>query len=144
MILYCYGTKRICFIYTIYTLWFCVSDSWQKLFCLCGNSGSTCLSVASLLLLLLSHFSCVRLCVTHRVSSTTRLPCPWDSPGKNTGVGCHRLLRGLLYFKAILCWNVSSPKWKSIIFLRALFDDVIITLTRDIWVLCVLGHLEYL
>ena len=19
----------------------------------------------------------------------TRLPCPWDSPGKNTGVGCH-------------------------------------------------------
>ena len=23
----------------------------------------------------------------------TRLPCPWDSPGKNTGVGCHFLLR---------------------------------------------------
>ena len=22
----------------------------------------------------------------------TRLPCPWDSPGKNTGVGCHFLL----------------------------------------------------
>ena len=22
----------------------------------------------------------------------TRLPCPWDSPGKNTGVGCHCLL----------------------------------------------------
>ena len=21
----------------------------------------------------------------------TRLPCPWDSPGKNTGVGCHFL-----------------------------------------------------
>ena len=22
----------------------------------------------------------------------TRLLCPWDSPGKNTGVGCHALL----------------------------------------------------
>ena len=23
----------------------------------------------------------------------TRLPCPWHSPGKNTGVGCHFLLQ---------------------------------------------------
>ena len=23
----------------------------------------------------------------------TRLHCPWDSPGKNTGVGCHLLLQ---------------------------------------------------
>ena len=23
----------------------------------------------------------------------SRLPCPWDSPGKNTGVGCHFLLQ---------------------------------------------------
>ena len=23
----------------------------------------------------------------------TRLPCPWDSPGKNSGVGCHFLLQ---------------------------------------------------
>ena len=27
----------------------------------------------------------------------TRLPCPWDSPGKNTGVGCHFLLQFLPY-----------------------------------------------
>ena len=25
---------------------------------------------------------------------STRLLCPWDSPGKNTGVGCHFLLQG--------------------------------------------------
>ena len=25
----------------------------------------------------------------------TRLLCPWDSPGKNTGVGCHFLLQGM-------------------------------------------------
>ena len=23
----------------------------------------------------------------------SRLPCPWDSPGENTGVGCHFLLQ---------------------------------------------------
>ena len=26
----------------------------------------------------------------------TRLLCPWDSPGKNTGVGSHSLLQGVL------------------------------------------------
>ena len=25
----------------------------------------------------------------------TRLPRPWDSPGKNTGVGCHFLVQGM-------------------------------------------------
>ena len=25
----------------------------------------------------------------------TRLLCPWDSPGKNTGVDCHFLLQGI-------------------------------------------------
>ena len=45
-----------------------------------------------LLLLLLSRFSRVRLCATHR-RQPTRLPRPWDSPGKNTGVGCHLLLQ---------------------------------------------------
>ena len=29
---------------------------------------------------------------THRWQPT-RLPCPWDSPGKNTRVGCHFLLQ---------------------------------------------------
>ena len=43
-----------------------------------------------LLLLLLSHFSRVGLCATHR-RQPARLPHPWDSPGKNTGVGCHFL-----------------------------------------------------
>ena len=29
----------------------------------------------------------------------TRLPCPWDSPGKNTGVGCYCLLQFLILFE---------------------------------------------
>ena len=50
------------------------------------------------LLLLLSHFSRVRLCATpqtaaHRLwGAIDRLSRPWGSPGKNTGVGCHCLL----------------------------------------------------
>ena len=43
-----------------------------------------------LLLLLLSHFSRVQLCATPQ-TAVTSLPHPWDSPGKNTGVGCHFL-----------------------------------------------------
>ena len=43
-------------------------------------------------MLLLSHFSRVRLCATPQTAAT-RLPRPWDSPGKNTGVGCHFLLQ---------------------------------------------------
>ena len=31
--------------------------------------------------------------VRPRRQKPTRLPCPWDSPGKNTGVGCHFLLQ---------------------------------------------------
>ena len=31
--------------------------------------------------------------VRPRRRQPTRLCCPWDSPGKNTGVGCHFLLR---------------------------------------------------
>ena len=36
--------------------------------------------------------SCPILCDPHRWQPT-RLLCPWDSPGKNTGVGCHFLLQ---------------------------------------------------
>ena len=41
-----------------------------------------------LLLLLLSHFIVSDSVRPHR-RLPTRLPRPWDSPGKNTGVGCH-------------------------------------------------------
>ena len=36
--------------------------------------------------------SCPTLCDPHGLQPT-RLPRPWDSPGKNTGVGCHFLLQ---------------------------------------------------
>jgi len=43
----------------------------------------------------------------------TRLPCPWDSPGNNTGVGCHFLLQCMKVESesevAQSCLTVSDP-----------------------------------
>ena len=48
--------------------------------------------VLLLLLLLLSRSSRVRLCATPETAAH-QAPRPWDSPGKNTAVGCHFLLQ---------------------------------------------------
>ena len=44
-----------------------------------------------------------------------RLLCPWDSPGKNIGVGCHALLQEIfltqgsnLHFLCLLHWPAGS------------------------------------
>ena len=42
----------------------------------------------------LSHCSCVRLFATSWTVAAGFL-CPWHSPVKNTGVGCHALLQGI-------------------------------------------------
>ena len=45
----------------------------------------------------------------------TRFLCPWDFPGKSTGVGCHFLLQGIFLTQGsnpcvpcLLCWQVDS------------------------------------
>ena len=54
-------------------------------------------------------FDCVHACSVASVVSDSvwpyglqpaRLLCPWDSPGKNTGVGCHAFLQGIFPTKA--------------------------------------------
>ena len=64
---------------------------------------------------------CCCCCVTSVVSDSvrphrrqpTRLPRPWDSPGKNTGVGCHFLLQCMKVKSesevAQLCPTLSDP-----------------------------------
>ena len=44
-------------------------------------------------------FSCIRLFAT-LWTVAHQAPCPWDSPGKNTGVGCHALLQGIFLTQA--------------------------------------------
>ena len=44
----------------------------------------------------------------------TRLPRPWDSPVKNTGVGCHFLLqcmKGKGKVKLLSCVQLSATPW---------------------------------
>ena len=59
----------------------------------------------------LSHISCVRLLRLYGLQPT-RLLCPWDSPDKNTGVGCHAFLQGIFLTQgsnlALLHWQVGS------------------------------------
>ena len=44
--------------------------------------------------LVVQSLSLVRLLQPHGLQPV-RLLCPWDSPGKNTGVGCHFLFQGI-------------------------------------------------
>ena len=43
----------------------------------------------------------------------SRLFCPWDSPGKNTGVGCHFLLQGIFPTQGL---NPGLPHCKLILY----------------------------
>ena len=66
----------------------CSETSFSPLsFCVCllvcVNHGGCCCKVASV----------VSNSVQPHRRQPTRLPCPWDSPGKNTGVVCHFLLQ---------------------------------------------------
>ena len=44
----------------------------------------------------------------------TKLPHPWDSPGKNTGVGCHFLLQGIFSTQGS---NLGLPRCRQTLFL---------------------------
>ena len=59
---------------------------------------------------------CVCVCVcthvhTHRLQPV-RLLCPWDSPGKNTGMGCHAFFQRIFLTQglklSLLHWQVGS------------------------------------
>ena len=58
------------------------------------------------------HMLYTNVCVSHSVMSDslwshslypTRLPYPWDSPGKNTEMGCHALLQGIFLTQGSNC-----------------------------------------
>ena len=98
----------------------------------------------------LSRFSRVWLYVILRTVESTRLLCPWDSPGKNTGVGCHFLLQGVfltqrsnLHLLRLLHWQAGAltlaPPRKYLIFAIFILDmHVQFIKTRST---CVLIHL---
>ena len=71
-------------------------------------------SFSPVLLLLLSRFSSVPLFATPW-TQPTRLLCPWDFPGMNTGIGYHALLQRIFptqglnsHLLHLLHWQVGS------------------------------------
>ena len=59
--------------------------------------------------------SCLTLC--NPMDGSPPGSCPWDSLGKNTGVGCHALLQGIFptqgsnpHLLGLLHWQAGSPK----------------------------------
>ena len=61
------------------------------------------------MLLLLSPFSRVQLCATPQMAAH-QAAHPWDSPGKNTGVGCHFLLQ-CMKVKSLSRVRPSATPW---------------------------------
>ena len=81
-----------------------------------GLSSFCCLSVSTLTLLgrefshpqmenVCMHAKLVQLCLTLHPCGLypTSVLCPWDSPGKNTEVGCHAILQQMENILP-LCW----------------------------------------
>ena len=63
------------------------------------------------MLLLLSPFSRVQLCATPQTAAH-QAPGPWDSPGKNTGVGCHFLFQCMkVKVKSLSCVRLLGTPW---------------------------------
>ena len=78
-----------------------------------------------------THAKSLRLCLTlcNTIGYSLQLLCPWDSPGKNTGVDGHVFLQGLfqtqrlnLHLLHMLHWRVGSLPLAPLI--AALFTKV--------------------
>ena len=93
-----------------------ISGTWKPLVVL------PCLEFHVCRIIYVSGFCCCCCCWVISVVSdsvrphrrqSTRLPRPWDSPGKNTGVGCHFLLQCMKVKSesevAQLCLTLSGP-----------------------------------
>ena len=60
---------------------------------------------------MLSHFSCVWLFKSYGLKPI-RLLCPWDFPGKNTGVGCPAFLQGIFLTKGLNIHLLCLLNWQ--------------------------------
>ena len=96
----------------------CLTKKWKSLVYILKDINLRCIIC---LIFKYSNHSCCCCYVTSVVSDSvwhhrwqpTRLPHPWDSPGKNTGTGCHFLLQCLKVKNesevSQLCPTLSDP-----------------------------------
>ena len=61
---------------------------------------------------MLNCFSYIQLCAALWTVAHSLL-CPWDSPGRNTGVGCHAFLQGLNPWSLARGFFTTSATWKA-------------------------------
>ena len=82
----------------------------------------------------------------------SRLLCPWDSPDKNTGVGCHALLQGIFptqglnpHLLCLLHWQVDylppEPPEKPITVLESLSNKNSVLIQKSE---CTMQYVNYL
>ena len=66
-------------------------SNWTELNWMCKSTESLCCTMVNVCMV--NRFCCVQLFATLWITAR-QFFSPWDSPGKNTGVGCHALLQG--------------------------------------------------
>ena len=54
--------------------------------------------------------------------------CPWNSPGKNTGVGCHSLLQGIFLTQG---WNLGQLHFRQIFFYCLSYQGTVLGVTKS-------------
>ena len=81
-----------------------------------------------------THTKSLQSCLTLQPSELwpSRLLCPWDSPGKNPGVGCRALLQGIFPTQRsnplLLHWQVGSwplATWETRVLYSPSFTEII-------------------
>ena len=78
------------------------------------NSGVIKIKEAEIIAKTAAAAKSLQLCPTLRPQrwQPTRLPRPWDSPGRNTGVGCHFLLQCMkVKVKSFSCARLLATPW---------------------------------
>ena len=90
-------------------------------------------SIAFVVVVIVESLSCVRLLWPHG-QQPTRLLCPWDFPGKNTGAGYHFLLQGIF-----LTQGSNSS------FMHCQADSLLLSLAtlQSTWIIRALGTLPW-
>ena len=85
-----------------------VAISFSNKTCVCTHTLCVCVCVCVCVYSIMSNF------VTHGLQPT-RLLCPWNFPGNNTGMGCHFLVQGIFptqssnpHLLSLLHWQVDS------------------------------------
>ena len=61
--------------------------------------------------------SVMHVCWVSSVMSVSGQPYPWNSPGKNTGVGCHALLQGIFQTQGSKLHLLCLLPWQAVFFL---------------------------